>query len=232
MMSGSFLTDTDLRGILCAEATCTSVDALQLYPFSEESMTPAGYDLRVGKLYTSTKKAKTLEVKEGEEIIVPPGDTCLVTTMEYVGMPKNRSLSGLIVSTVTMVARGLSHVSTSVDADWSGQLMIVVHNHAFSDVRLIVGERLCTLVFFSNRTPSTKTCGVFDKRDDIFRNKLLESSKRSLRKRRFLDLLFVLIIPFFLILGYTLFGNKPGLVATTAAGIAISGMLFTFWKNR
>lgn len=231
-MSGSFLTDTDLRGILCAEADCASVEALQIYPFSEQSMTPAGYDLRVGTLYTSTKKAKTVELKDGEEIVIPPGDTCLVTTMESVGMPKNRTLSGLIVSTVTMVARGLSHISTSVDADWSGQLMIVVHNHALDNVRLTVGERLCTLVFFVNRLPSAKTCGVFNKRDDIFRNKLLEASRKSLRNRRMFDFFFVLIIPLSLALGYLFFGNKPGLIATTAAGIAVSGMLFALWKNR
>lgn len=229
---GAVYTDTDLRQILCVEETCSADDLLQILPFSEESLTPVGYDLRVGEQYTSTKLGKTDNVAVGGEIVIPPGDTCLVTTLEIIGMPKSKRLSGLVVSTVSMVARGLSHVSTSIDPDWSGKLMIVLHNHAPHDVRLKVGERLCTAIVLSNRTPSTKLCGVFAGRDDLFRNRLLEATRRSRRRREALTILFILLIPLGLLGGYTLFGNDSGMIATTAAFIAMPGMLFTFYRDK
>jgi dCTP deaminase len=232
MGNGSYFTDTDLRDILCTEENWVGNDSLQVYPFSEDSLTPAGYDLRVGYQYTSTKRGKTFKVGNGEEVLVPSGDTCLITTLESIGMPRDRSLSGLIVSTVTMVAKGLSHVSTSVDADWSGELMIVLHNHAPNVVKLKVGERLCTLVLLSNRTASTKSCGVFAGRNDVFRDRLLEATRKSQRRRDTLSLVPVLIIPLALLLGYLIFDNKPGMIATTAAGIAVAGMLYPYFRER
>lgn len=229
---GAVYTDTDLRQILCVEETCSTDDLLQIFPYSEDSLTPVGYDLRVGGQYTSTKLRKTGEAALGDEIVIPPGDTCFVTTLEIVGMPKSRRLSGLVVSTVSMVARGLSHVSTSIDADWSGKLMIVLHNHAPHDVRLKVGERLCTAIFLSNRTPTTKLCGVFAGRNDVFRDRLLEATRRSRRRREGSAILFVLIIPLGLLAGYAVFGNHPGIIATTAASIAVSGMLFTSYREK
>ena len=229
---GAVYTDTDLRSILCVDELCSADDRLQIVPFSEDSLTPAGYDLRVGEQYTSTKSGKTYEAALGDEIVIPSGDTCLISTMERVGMPRNKTLSGLIVSTVTMVAKGLSHISTSIDADWSGKLMIVVHNHASSSVRLKVGERLCTAMFLSNRTPSTKPCDVYAGRNDVFRDRLLAVTRESRRKREASALLFILIIPLGLLAGYVLFDNDAGLIATTAAGIATSGMLYNHFREK
>lgn len=229
---GAVLTDTDLRSILCVSEQCPNDALLQIVPYSEASLTPVGYDLRVGYRYTSTKSEATVEVKDGDEIVIRSGDTCLIRTMEAVAMPRSRSLSGLIVSTVTMVARGLSHVSTSIDADWSGPLMIVVHNHAPGSVTLKVGEPLCTAIFLANRTPSTKTCGVYAGRDDVFGQRLIEATLKSRRRRESYLLAFILLIPIALLVGHAFFDNDSGMIATTAAGIAVAGMLYNHFREK
>lgn len=229
---GSLFTDTDLREILCNAQTCTDDSLLQIYPFSEDNLTPVGYDLRVGNEYTSTKKGKTIQVPDTGEVVISAGDTCLIISTEIIGMPKNRTLSGLIVSSVSMVAKGLSHISTSIDPDWSGRLMIVVHNHAPTAIRLTPGGTLCTAIFLSNRTPSTKACGAFADRNDIFKNRLLDATRPNRWRKEILSILIILIIPIVLAVGYLFFGNAPGLIASTAAGIAISGMLFTIFQAR
>ncbi len=175
---GAVLTDTDIREAMCTKEECKDPTKLHIYPFSEESLSPVGYDVRVGYRCTSTVRSETVELKPGGKVKILPNDTCLITTLETVDMPKDRSLSGLIVSRVTMVSKGLSHISTSIDPDWFGQLMIVVHNHANSSVELEVGTRLCTAVFLSNRSASTKSCGTFPGRDDIYRQRLIEATRK------------------------------------------------------
>lgn len=229
---GSFLTDTDLRPLLTTAPEAVGVATLHVCPFSEESLTPAGYDLRVGTRCTSKRKARTVTGEEGDTFDLPPYDTCLIETLETIGMPRDRSLTGMIVSTVTMASRGLSHISTSVDADWSGRLLIVVHNHSSSALKLKVGERLCTLMLFTNRSASTKLCGVFDGRDDIFRKQFIQEGRREIRSRRLLRWLPLSIIPASVLIGFLIFGNESGLSAVTAGGVALFGFVNAYLQER
>lgn len=229
---GAVFTDTDLRQIISTEEAWTEMLKLHIYPFSEESLTPVGYDLRVGYRCTSTIRGETIELKPGDKIKILPGDTCLITTLETVDMPKDRSLSGLIVSSVTMVSKGLSHVSTSIDPDWYGQLMIVMHNHASSSVELEVGNRLCTVVFLGNRSASTKSCGTFPGRDDIYRKRLLDATRKRRRRDDLWIWLPVSVIPLSIGLGYTFFGNNPGMAAVSTAGVGLYSMLHALMLSK
>lgn len=229
---GAVLTDTDLRQIISSEETINDASKLHIYPFAEDSLTPVGYDVRVGYRCTSTIRGETIELKPGDKIKILPGDTCLITTLETVDMPKDRSLSGIIVSRVTMVSKGLSHISTSIDPDWFGQLMIVVHNHANSAVEIEVGSRLCTVVFLCNRSASTKSCGTFPGRDDIYRKRLLDATRKRHIKEELWVWLPVAVIPVSIGLGYILFGNNPGLNAVSTAGVAVYGVLHALMQSK
>lgn len=226
---GSLFTDTDLRLLIDSPVNDAS---LLIAPFDEVSLTPAGYDLRVGKTSTSKRTGQSSTASEGQSHRIGAYDTCLVETFESIGMPKDRALTGMIVSTVTMVSRGLSHISTSVDADWSGRLLIVVHNHTSSPVTLTVGERFCTLMLFANRSPSTKSCGVFDGRDDIFRKQFVKEGQRGKRTRLALRWVQALIIPFAVLLGWVIFGNDSGMSAVVTAGVAVFAFLNSFFPSR
>ncbi|MEW6068075.1 MAG: hypothetical protein AB1610_07285 [Nitrospirota bacterium] len=152
----SLLTDTNLKNMICSENTWTDKNKLHIYPFFEDCLTPVGYDLRVGSPYSSALKGGTFEIKEGDQIAIIPQDTVLITTLEEVGMPKDRTISALIASKVSKVSKGLSHISTTIDPDWDGKLLIAIHNHSRDTVNLNFAEPLCTVVFFENKSPSTK----------------------------------------------------------------------------
>ena len=120
----SLLTDTDLRRILCIQKEWPDKNKLHIFPFKEDCLTPVGYDARVGELYASSMSAKMSTLGSGETITIRPGDTVLIETLEDVGMPMNRTISAFITSKVSKVSKGLSHISTNIDADWKGKLLI------------------------------------------------------------------------------------------------------------
>jgi deoxycytidine triphosphate deaminase len=159
----SILTDTDLEPLI------DSSGELVISPFNQECLTPVGYDLRIGKTYTTSDiKQVRRNLNEGESITLKPGTTALISTLEYVQMPKSRTVSGLIESRVSQVSKGLSHVSTTVDPDWRGHLLIAIHNHAVEEVKLKYGETFCTIVFLKNESPATRDSNKHPDRLDVF----------------------------------------------------------------
>ncbi len=220
----SLLTDTDLRTRMCIGQTWEDGSKLHIYPFSESCMTPVGYDLRTGKLYSSSVHGGPFKLEDNGRIGVSRGDTVLIATLEKVDMPKDRSISALIMSRVSMVSKGLSHVATTIDPDWEGNLLIAMTNHSRSTIELQVGQPICTVVFFENKSASTKNCEKLPGRLDIFVNEL-SSVAQAARKKEFLRLL----IPVGIIIllggvGYMIFRNNPGFVAMTAGGVALAGI--------
>ncbi len=226
------LTDTDLEPRICAEKTWVGSETIHVYPFLEDCLTPVGYDLRVGKLYSSSLRGGPFELEENGRIPITPGDTVLISTLENIGMPKDRSLSALIGSKVSKVSRGLSHVSTTIDPDWNGELLIAITNHSTSTVELQVGEPFCTMVFFENRSPSTKACDKVPGRLDVFVREL-SARAQAARKKEFLKTLIpISTIILFGGLGYWFFGNEPGFAAMTALGVGLAGILQVLLAKR
>ncbi|WP_291997222.1 hypothetical protein [Candidatus Accumulibacter sp. ACC012] len=219
----SLLTDTDLEPILSDNLQEQAGDKLVLSPFEEKCLTPVGYDLRVGKTYTvSDMGRKRKDLKQGETITLQPGTTALISTLEFVRMPKDKSITGLIESKVSQVSKGLSHVSTTVDPDWRGNLLIAIHNHAIEAVELGYGDTFCTIVFIKNVSPSTRDCDKQPGRLDIFLDTFQDRSLKAQKIRNRKDFLPPAIVAIAGIGGYLVFGNTPGFVASVAGGVAIS----------
>ena len=214
----SFLTDTDLKTIISSDVNCNDNDKLIISPFSENCVTPIGYDLRVGGTYVTTGKKDIKNVSDGEFIVLPPNSTSLITTLENIEMPKNRLYSGLIESKVSKVSQGLSHISTTVDPDWRGELLIAVHNHSSEKVSLKYGDTFCTIVFVKNESASTKKSGHDPGRRQLLLNQFAEISKKSKLKKLFLS-----FAPPFVIIGICAFiGYQMSLAGMTWA---FSGMI-------
>lgn len=226
----AFLTDTDLGKIICDGTTEPGADSLVITPFFSESLTPVGYDLCVGSPYATSNKAGIRELEKGESLVIAPGSTALITTLENIQMPQSRIISGLIESKVTKVSEGLSHISTTVDADWKGNLLIAMHNHSTEEVSLEYGETFCTMVLFKNLSPATLDCDKDPGRTDVFFRKFIEDTRRAEQKRRIRTYAPPLIIIVISILGYVLFGNTIGFSAMVVLGIALS--LFAAEKFR
>ena len=169
----SFLTDTELEKIISPDINCQENDKLIISPFEQSCLTAIGYDLRIGGKYlTLGKKGIDHPSKEKPLVVLPPNSTTLIATLENIEMPKNRLYAGLIESKVRMVCKGLSHISTTVDPDWKGNLLIAVHNHSSEKIELNYGQKLCTIIFVKNQEPpknkSTHVSGRGDLLEEQF----------------------------------------------------------------
>ena len=219
----SFLTDTDLDLLL---KSSSDERKLVLSPFEKECLTPVGYDLRVGETYiTSDMGDVRKDLHEGEAITLRPGTTALITTLEDVRMPKDRSITGLIESKVSQVSKGLSHVSTTVDPDWQGNLLIAIHNHAVEEIKLTYGDAFCTIVFLKNMTAATRQCDKESGRLGIFINEFQARSTKAQRKKRRFDFVPPVILTAISFVGYKLFGDSPSFVGVVTFAVAISSFV-------
>ena len=244
----SLLTDTDIRAILCnTEAWESPRESLRIFPFSEQSLTPVGYDLRVGHCYASSIDADRYKLGEGDVVTIRPGDTVLITTEESVDMPQSLTLSAFVTSKVSKVSMGLSHISTNVDPDWRGNLLIAMHNPSVVTLTLERGETFCTINFIQNLSPSTKSSEKPPGRTDLLLETFVDNLRKTKEKRQAEELasekhkrawnLFFLALQFAAMIGcsftgYYIFGNGPGFIATTALGVGVAALLPNFRKPR
>jgi len=231
------LTDTDIAQMKCNDPQewknqKDDNPKLYIHPFLEACLTPVGYDLRVGSTYVSfASKGNKIDVNATSPVIIKPGDTALITTLEEIRMPKNNKFSALISSKVSKVSKGLSSLSTTIDPDWEGTLLITLHNNSQEVVKLKYEETFCTVVFFENKSASTKESNHNSGREDIIIERfhtdyqLLESERKKKKYRKFAIQVssVTIIILSFLGIGYKYFNKDRGaFLAVIAIGVSLS----------
>jgi len=228
----SLLTDADIEKLIIDEKNWTDKNKLYIFPSDRDKcLTPVGYDVRVGKQYASAIDANLYEnLKKGDDVVIKPGDTILITTLEFIGMPQDKSISAFITSKVTVVSKGISHISTNIDPDWKGNLLIALHNPSHSTVILKCGDPFCTLNFIKNESPATRDCGKEPGRTDVLLQQFIKivrlaKEKKSKKESRQYWIRFSLkacVILLFCALGYFIFKNTIGFIAMTSLGVGIA----------
>ncbi|MDC0834757.1 hypothetical protein POG22_17355 [Geitlerinema sp. CS-897] len=230
------LTDTDIKEILVFSENRWNDDdrKLLIKGGSEECITPMGYDLRVGEFGKKLIERKHLvDIGQKQSVFIKPGDTALIATLESIKMPKDGSISALILSKVSQVSRGLSNVSTKIDPGWSeGELLVPVQNLSRETIKLKYKEKFCTVVFIKNVSPPSSPYQSGSSRKKFF--KLLAQTKTETRNKDIIRaVISILIIIIFPIIGWRVFGNTTGLAVMLTAGLAIkevvSGLLSSRW---
>jgi len=217
------LTDTDLRQII--EETRQDDGTLVITPFDPNVLTPVGYDFRVGDTYSLLGELGRHHLGNSERIEIRPGTTALVETLEAVEMPKDLMLSGLITSKVSLVSRGLSHISTTIDPDWEGKLLIAVHNHSRQTLELEHGRAFCTAVFVRNCSSASEASGHLPSRPDILLKNVDEDSARIVWRKRLATFLPIALLVGLAGAGYAIFRDPIGFSASIVVGVALSQLL-------
>lgn len=110
---------------------------VKISPFSEPSLSPAGYDLRAGAAFTVTV-----------------GKVELVHTLERVELPAD--IAGQIMIRSSFAREGLVGSFALVDPGFRGQLTLAFLNMGKSDVTIAEGERIAQLVLTRLETPAEK----------------------------------------------------------------------------
>lgn len=117
-------------------------------PYDEKSVEHCAYELGLGPeaFLTSDDENKKTVLKEGEQLVIPPGQFCLLLTEESVCIPSNAI--GLISIKAGIKFRGLVNVSGfHVDPGFQGRLKFSVYNAGSQNIVLQHGQRVFLLWF-------------------------------------------------------------------------------------
>ena len=154
------LTSFDIE--LCRE----NLDDLVIAPFDKTQAKGIGYNIAASDLFYSLKKSMPLKIchdDSGSYAIIKPNDTVLVLSYEY--LKTNNCVAGTFHSKVRGAASGLGNVSTTLDPNWKGMLLISINNPTSRKIKVPITikkdgktERcsLLTLVPFRNPCPLEK----------------------------------------------------------------------------
>lgn len=138
----SLLTDIDIRKILNED--------IIIEPFNEGSLTPIGYDFSVGDFIFSLQRR--LLQSQGGKYEIQPKETIQVLTAEALWV--SGRIAGTFHSKVSLVSKGFSHISTTLDPLWKGRLLITFTNNSDRILTLGQGDKFVTLLFYFVHSPT------------------------------------------------------------------------------
>jgi deoxycytidine triphosphate deaminase len=122
------------------------LDKILISPFIPEGLEPASYDIHLGKVCFSHATGKVREIGPGDTLVIKPGETVSIESLEYIGLPQD--IMALINSRTDFVIRGLSQISTHVDPGFHGRLFQTIANLSNRDIKLKFGDPIAHLTFF------------------------------------------------------------------------------------
>jgi deoxycytidine triphosphate deaminase len=166
----SIFSDVDIRKALGKD--------IVIEPFTESSLTPIGYDFTVGE-YIYSLEHGLIEPQNGE-FEIPANSTIQILTRESLWV--SGRIGGTFHSKVSLVSRGMSHISTTLDPGWYGPLLITLRNNMATPQRLKTTDAFVTLIFFKVNSPTTTKHNKPESRRDILVSQLNNQTERYINK--------------------------------------------------
>lgn len=162
---------------------------LVICPYSDKKLTPVGYNLSFSRFIVSLRKRAFVKIKHrGNEwyFDLKPHETVLVWTRESIWV--SRFIGGTFHSKVSLVTRGLGHVSTTLDPGWHGQLLVPLNNPTKENIKVIIArdkefgkefETFITMVLFRAQEASLNEKGDNKSARVELLETILEQKKRN-----------------------------------------------------
>lgn len=166
----SYFSDIDIKKALNKD--------IVIEPFDPESLTPIGYDFRIGDYVFSLENGLLDLVNGCYEL--PPKNTIQILTKEALWVSSR--VAGTFHSKVSLVSRGLSHISTTLDPQWYGPLLITLRNNTDKVIKMKPGDSFVTLLFARVRTPTKSPHNKPSHREDILLGQLKEQTEAYIKK--------------------------------------------------
>lgn len=116
-----------------------------IYPFKESNLKGSSYNLTASKV-AYLQSDKKIAVNGKDEIVVPPGETVLIQTVESIYSRKN--ICGTYHSKVSLVSEGFSHIGTTLDPGYMGTSLIAITNTTKDTKKIKCGDSIVTLMFY------------------------------------------------------------------------------------
>jgi dCTP deaminase len=128
----------------------TKSGELKIENYSDGSLTPNGYDLRIAEVSVPGGAV----VREGSAI-VPPGAMFFVSTVERVELPP--TLCAQLWLRTSWIRKGILAGLGKVDAGFKGTLTFMAVNLSPTPVEVPIGARFVQIVFETLHTPASLT---------------------------------------------------------------------------
>lgn len=116
-------------------------DKMAICPFNLDNLTPIGYNLSYSRFIVSIRKktfAKIYHKNNEWFFFLKPAETVLILTRESIWVSK--FIGGTFHSKVSLVTKGLGHVSTTLDPGWQGQLLVPINNPTKEKIKVVVAR--------------------------------------------------------------------------------------------
>lgn len=134
---------------------------LKITEYSDRSLTPNGYDLRIAEV-----AVPSLDLKTNEGVArVPPGAMFFVSTVERVELPPD--LAGQLWLRTSWMRKGVLAGLGKVDAGFEGTLTFMAVNLSQTELAVPVGERFVQLVFETLHSSASLT---YEQRSGNYQN--------------------------------------------------------------
>ncbi|MGX5538909.1 dCTP deaminase domain-containing protein [Bacillus wiedmannii] len=88
----------------------------------------------------------------GNVIKIPANDTVCIYTQEAIWISRN--IGGTYHPRVSLVSKGLAHISTTLDPAWAGLSLVAVNNPTDREIEIRVGENFITIMLYYLKTAS------------------------------------------------------------------------------
>jgi deoxycytidine triphosphate deaminase len=140
---------------------------ISIYPLVVENIKGSSINLTASAHAWNIKDKKSVVNVEKKKIIIPANSTVSIFSKEAIWV--SRRIGGTYHPRVSLVAKGLGNISTTLDPQWYGLSLITVNNSSSDDIEIRVGEAFVTIMLFYMKTPATK--GIIDNqasRPDIY----------------------------------------------------------------
>lgn len=132
-----------------------------IHPHIPEAMTGVGYDFHIGYYATvvqgqptAPKQVMHPDVSQNDALVLAPNASVLIVSYEHTCL-SNR-LAGTLHMRSKYAAKGLFLNSTTVDPNWAGRLVFIMHNASTLHVKIGLAEHFCTIVFHETRHRSER----------------------------------------------------------------------------
>ncbi|WP_253724369.1 hypothetical protein [Sporosarcina sp. HYO08] len=125
---------------------------IMIYPLDITKIKGSSINLTASKYAWRVSDKKS--AVEGDKIVVPPQDTVCVYTEESIWV--SRRIGGTYHSKVSLVTKGLGHISTTLDPQWFGMSLIAINNPTCKPVEIYIGHTFVTVMLYYLKTDSTK----------------------------------------------------------------------------
>ena len=169
---------------------------LIICPYNENNLTPVGYNLSFSRFIISLRKRAFIKIEHERDkwfFYLKPHETVLVLTRETIWVSK--FIGGTFHSKVSLVTKGLGHVSTTIDPGWHGQLLVPLNNPTKGKIKIVIAhdgengkifETFITMVLFRSQEASlTEKSDNKSARIELL-EEILEENKRKNRDAQYL----------------------------------------------